>query len=123
MTDTYNQIRKQECQWCAKGMRISRDPGSGRDIHVTHVDYDPAGNTEEYESCTAPTKDAVIDRLASALERARKAIEDAPCSYHCNTRKPHGGVLMNKPNPAPVCNCWKRDALAALESKEQTDAK
>lgn len=108
MTDTYNQIIKQECEWCAKGWTTCCRSESTGKFHQP-----PGGGL--HQPCTAPTKDAAIDRLTAALERARKDIYDAPHGLQCPKRP--GACRI--PGRNPDCNCWKRDALAALESKEQ----
>lgn len=74
----YDLIRNRECEWCAKKLPASDDFATSRRIHITHVECDPAGNTTEYEFCTAPTKDAVIEALSAKLDRVRKVIEGAP---------------------------------------------
>lgn len=71
MTDTYNQIRKQECEWCARGYI----PSLG--CHI----FTDCGEGGKSFPCTAPTKDAVI-------EAAQKVAE----AWH---KRPHGLTVTN----------------------------
>lgn len=96
---TYDKIRKQECEWCAMNMPFVsaiRKIGSP----AIHEVSSPASRSPDYKPCTAPTRDQVIDRLTSALERARGAIRQEICSDNC---------------PDTCCGHLRR----ALDSKEQ----
>lgn len=60
---TYLDIRKQECEWCAKGILMSSANSSGsKQYHCTPVRED-----RFTRPCTAPSQDAVIERLTAEV--------------------------------------------------------
>lgn len=62
----YDKIRKRECEGCAKGLRISEGfLRSGKTLHVV-------SELGRCEPCTAPSRDAVIDRQAEEIRGLRE---------------------------------------------------
>jgi hypothetical protein len=68
---------REVCEWCAKGLRLSKEPGGLRLVHVIAVEYDPAGSTTEYEYCLAPTIAQFAEQQARIAEIRRVKLEHA----------------------------------------------
>lgn len=106
---TYRKICQQECEWCAAGWEICCRSEMTGEFHQP-----PEGGL--HRSCTAPTRDEIIDRLTSALERAYAAFDQL---YGL-----HGHGSWDD-----QCHWWagnddlielgRKSRLAALDSKEQ----
>lgn len=112
---TYRKICEKECEWCAAGWEICCRSEMTGEFHRP-----PEGGL--HRSCTAPTRDQVIDRLTSALERAEKVARRGKHGADCPHYLPSGWRWETRKRDREPCNCMKRDILAALESKEQVKA-
>jgi hypothetical protein len=77
-TDNHYAARRREvCEWCAKGLRLSKEPGGSRTVHIIAVEYDSAGDTIEYEYCVAPTIEQFAESQARIADIRGQKLEHA----------------------------------------------
>jgi len=68
----YEDICRQECEWCRLGMPFVTAIRK-IDSAPIHEVSSPGSNSDDYERCAAPTKDAVIEALFRYYEETHNA--------------------------------------------------
>ena len=92
---TYDRIRKQECEWCAKGMPFITAIIKLGSAPIHEISR---GNPAEYRRCTAPSRDEVIERLAEAIKQTIAENLHLADGDNCTLRHLVAAVLKEEPN-------------------------
>ena len=76
----YQRVCEQECEWCAKGSSRTQDYSGG--FH--HADM---FTKYSWVACTAPSKDAFMERQVDQIAAMQAALAKAPHQGHCPVYK------------------------------------